>query len=61
MYEDLGFILFFMLPFYRCLVYRRRIITFGLLLACYDVMLIVVLLSFIYVRAIQISKTDLIN
>ena len=53
-HENLGFILFFVLSlFYRL---------FGLSSACYYMVLFVVLLRcFIYVRAIQTCKEDLIN
>ena len=53
-HKDLGFILLF------CVVIVLS--AFSLSLACYDVVLFVVLLQhFIYVDAIQTEKTDLIS
>ena len=61
-YENLGFILFFVLSFYWHLVCRYLITAFDLTSSCYDLMLFVVLLRrFICVGAIQIDKMDLIS
>ena len=58
-----SFILFFMLSSsYRHLVCRHHIVVFDLSSTYYDMMFFVVLLQHVIcVRAIQISKTDLIN